>query len=70
MNMQALSEDELNFLVEHIRKGLHSVFLGRTISSAGVYFTVWRELRKVLEEELNNLVNKNIEDELEKIRGI
>ncbi len=64
-----MTDDEIEFFRKNIRRILQQIFLDKPIGSATAYFSIWHELRKVLEEELSITINTEVQTEIDKIKS-
>lgn len=65
-----MKEDEIEYFRTHLRRTLNFIFLDRKIASASEYFTIWQEIRKIVEEELAEVVQQDVNAELYKIKAL
>lgn len=69
MDMQVMKDDEIRLFRNQMRITLNRIFLDRLIKTPADYFAIWQELRHILEDELGQLVNKDVHQELKDIQG-
>lgn len=65
-----MTEHDIEYFRTHLRRTLNFIFLDQKIGSPSEYFSVWQEIRKIIEEELAAVVNEDVSDELQKIKAI
>lgn len=69
MEVQGMTQQELDYFRVTMRRALDHIFAGQGIVTASEYFAVWQEIKRVLEEELHVLVNHECDTEIKNIRG-
>ncbi len=67
--MQTLDHEDIEALKIDISMLMQQSLAGKNIITASQYFAVWRELRKIVDEELTRIVNDNCAAELAKINS-